>query len=182
LGIWTDAVACRFVAHHRGQREAIGDALAPPTQIWRHPERLPAPAMVQPEAGAHLVDDQHRPDVVAERANTQCEIGIRELLVEAGVVLVRRHDDRCHVTVRSIDSRGNARHVVEREVPHVGVIVGIHVAWYPAPRCDAVVGAGGLENLFPSCLRFGDGDGEVCRVGAVLGEHRPRRSTDPFDQ
>ena len=87
------ALAEPVVAEHGRQRIAVGDRLAPGTEIGSHTERLPAAAEVETKARAHVVDDECGVARVAERAEPLRECRRRQLLVDAVVVPEGGHDD-----------------------------------------------------------------------------------------
>ena len=153
---------------------AVGDRLAPRAQVGVDADRLPAAAVRQPEAAAHVVEDQCGARVVAHPAQVAGEGGVDELLVDAGIVAEGRYDDRRQVVPggghRGVDRRDVVEHVVGEMRPvlghHTGGVRG-------APWRRTVIRPGGDEHLAPTRRGASHRDARGGGVGAVLLEDRP---------
>ena len=131
---------------------------------------------MQPEAAAHVVEDQRGPGGVAQRAQAAGEPGIDKLLVVACVMLERADQDARQVVARLRGGLPHAVEVVVGVVAEVGAVLrGDPGRPGRAPGRGAVVGAGSDEDLAPPGPGPGDGAAHGGGVGAVLGEHRPVR-------
>ena len=89
-----------FRAGHGRERMAIGDRFAPGRQIRAHAERLPAAAVVEPEPGPHLVQNEGASLFTAQLADGVGKCLGRHLLVAAEIV-AEGGDDYCRKIVSS---------------------------------------------------------------------------------
>jgi hypothetical protein len=158
-------------------------AFAPRAQVRLDADRLPAPAEVQAEATAHVVEDERRASVVAQGADAPGEVGLHDLLVEAGVVAERGHEHAGQVVPRLLCRRHHAVEVVVPVGDEVGAVLGGRARWQRgAPWRSPVVGALGHEDLPATRRRPGDRRAQGRGVGAVLREHRPVGVADGVDE
>src|ERR1700674_2775421 len=119
--------------HHR-QRHAVGDRLRETGEVGTHRETLLRAAQRQAETGPHLVEDQQRPDLVADPPQLGEEAVARlleghRLEDDAGGLVVDRVHDRRQVVVA--EGGGQLRHrprdagvaVGDPDVPVVPAVV-----------------------------------------------------------
>ena len=168
------SVAKAVVAHHRRQRIAVGDRLAPGAEIRLHADLVPTAMQRQPETGADIVEDQRGVVGVAQRARTPGESGIGQFLVLAVVMPERGDDDGRQIGTGLVHRLFEAGYVVVVEIQDVRAVLRHHaIGIWRAPRNGAVIGAVGQQHL-----ALPGGAARQChagggRVGAVLGKQRP---------
>ena len=103
-----------------GQGVAVGEGLAEGGEVGADAERLPAPPQVEPEARAHVVEDERGAPPVAEGADAPREGGVDQRLVVAGVVTERRDENGGEVAPRLVGGGLHAREIVVGERQEVG--------------------------------------------------------------
>jgi hypothetical protein len=168
---------------HGGERPAIGDGLGPGGEVGAHAQPLPAAAQVEPEARAHVVEDQGRAGRVADRAAGGGEFGGRRLLRAAEIVAEGGDHDAGEVLARRGGGLAQADDVVELEMGEVGAVGLRHPGGGGgAPGRGAVIGAAGGQDHAPAGGGAGDGGAGGGGVGAVLEEQRPVGGGDRLHQ
>ena len=145
------------VAGHGRQRIAVGDRLAPGAQIRAHAERLPASPDVEPQAGAHLVEDQRGIGGVASRARGRGKLPRRQFEIAPHVVPEAGDQDRGKILARFVDGSLQARDVVIFEVQQMrAILAGDAGDARRTPGQRAVIAALRDQHLAPPGAGAGD--------------------------
>ncbi len=165
----------RLVRAQQGRdRVAVGEALAPAGEIGLDAHRRPAAVAGDAKAGPHVVDHQQGAGLVAELAGAPGIGDLRHGLINEGVVLERRGENRGQVVAGLGHGGLQARHVVVFAGDLVGLVLGHQTGRAQiAPGMSAMIGALGDDDGLAPGLGAGGHQRHLGGVAAVLAEDRP---------
>ena len=115
-----------FIAEHASERLAVGDRLAPRTEVWPDAERFPTAPVGKAETAPDVVEDEGCVVFVAGAADVAGEGGVDEFLIVAGVVAERGDDDGGEIVPRRFDCRSKRLDVVVPELDEMGTVLRYH--------------------------------------------------------